>query len=113
MDHGDRITVRRLLLVALIAAGVGGLAGPTYAQPREEARVLSPEEIADRLARRGYRDVGRPHRRGQIFLVEATDRDGARRILVVTVTEALVVGDGPAQRTTSSRPLGTLTSAGQ
>ena len=94
----------KLLFAAVILAAAVPAAASERPRPQPQARILSAEEIVERLARRGYREVAVPQRRGQIYLVEATDRDGGRRQLVVTVTEALIVGDGPAPRAERRAP---------
>jgi hypothetical protein len=45
------------------------------------------------LGRLGYRDAEGVRRRGEMMVVEATDRFGVRRRLVLSLSEGIVVGE--------------------
>jgi hypothetical protein len=66
--------------------------------------ILSVSDVERLLVREGYRDIGHVQRTGAIFIAQATGPDGARKTLVVTARDGLLVGDGPiADRRAASR----------
>lgn len=56
---------------------------------------IGPREIMSRLVASGHVDIGPLSLRGDVWLVEATGRDGVRRTLVLTATDGMPVGEGP------------------
>jgi len=56
---------------------------------------IGPAEVHRIVTADGYTDATRPERRGDVYLVRATARDGFRVTLVVTAADGRLVGEGP------------------
>lgn len=102
-------TRSRLILAvatASVALGLGvALSRVNAGEPAVPAVVhgdqASPERLAAErvLGRLGYRDAESVRRRGEFVVVEATDRFGVRRRLVLSLSEGTVVGEQALPRT--------------
>lgn len=67
---------------------------PTLARATHDDTGAAERAAAERLlGRLGYRDAQGVRRRGEMMVVEATDRFGVRRRLVLSLSEGLVVGE--------------------
>jgi anti-sigma-K factor RskA len=96
-------TRSRLVFTAAAASVALGLgvalsrvnAGEPTISPVVHSDQASPERLAAErvLGRLGYRDAEGVRRRGEFVVVEATDRFGVRRRLVLSLSEGTVVGE--------------------